>query len=137
MAGMFGALDAASSGATLANTWLDAISDNVANVNTVRPAGEEPFRARLVVAESVQGTGNGPGEGVRVGRIDQKGGEPQQVFDPDNPLADADGYVTRPQVDLAEEMANMMMATRSYQANLSVIDRVRDAYQRALQIGRT
>ena len=136
MAGMFGALDAASSGATLSNTWLDAIADNVANINTVRPAGEEPFRARLVVAESVQGAGNSPGEGVRVGRIEVKGGEPERVFDPDNPLADGEGYVTRPQVDLSEEMANMMMATRSYQANLSVIDRVRDAYQKALQIGR-
>ena len=55
--GMFGAIDSASSGASLARVWLDAISDNVANINTVRPAGEEPFRARMVVARSVEGSG--------------------------------------------------------------------------------
>src|SRR3954470_13578764 len=102
--GMFGALDAASSGASVANTWLDAISDNIANINTVRPAGEEPFRARLVVAQAVEGN-DGVGAGTRVGAIEERKGEPEQVFDPDNPLADAQGYITRPMVDLSEEMA--------------------------------
>jgi flagellar basal-body rod protein FlgC len=46
--GMFDAMDTAVSGATASRVWLDAIADNVANVNTVHPAGEEPFRARLV-----------------------------------------------------------------------------------------
>jgi flagellar basal-body rod protein FlgC len=50
MSGMFGALDRASSGAHVSNVWMDAIADNVANVNTVRPAGQEPFRARQVLA---------------------------------------------------------------------------------------
>ncbi|MCW2666003.1 MAG: flagellar basal-body rod protein FlgC [Frankiales bacterium] len=127
---MFGALDAASSGVSLGRTWIDATSDNVANVNTVRPAGEEPFRARLVVAQSRTGTG-----GVDVAAIRGKPGEPQVTFDPDNPLADEEGYVTQPHVDLTEEMTNMMMASRLYQANISVMQQARETYSAALRIG--
>ena len=133
--GMFGAIDIAVSGATLSRTWLDAISDNIANVNTVRPGNEEPFRARMVVAKPVDGM-NGAGAGVRVDGIQLKGGPAQVIFDPENPLADENGNVTRPQVDLSEEMTNLMIATRGYQANLAVVDRARDTYLKALEIGR-
>lgn len=128
--GMFGALDAASSGVTLGRTWIDASSDNVANINTVRPAGEEPFRARLVVARA-----RGAQDGVDVERVAEKAGPPEVVYDPENPLADEEGYVTRPKVDLTEEMTNIMMASRLYQANLSVMQQARDSYQQALRIG--
>ena len=133
--GMFDALDNAVSGATVSRTWMDAISDNVANTNTVRPAGEEPFRAELVLAESVGGA-DGVGHGVAVRGIVRRAGEPQVVYDPDNPLADENGNVTRPVVDMTEEMTNLLIASRSYQANLAVMDRVRDAYLKALEIGR-
>lgn len=127
---MFGSLDIAATGVKLGRTWMDAISDNVANVNTVRPAGEEPYRARQVVAQSLGG------RGVVASRIVEQGGEPEVAYDPDNPLANEDGYVTRPKVDLSQEMTNMLMATRLYQANLSVMQQARDAYTTALQIGR-
>jgi flagellar basal-body rod protein FlgC len=127
---MFGALDAAASGVTLGRTWMEAVSDNVANVDTVRPAGEEPFRARLVVAQARTGTA-----GVDVTGVEVAGGAPDVVFDPDNPLADAEGYVTRPKVDLSQEMTHLLMASRLYQANLSVMTQARDAYRTALRIG--
>ncbi|MCU1692937.1 MAG: flgC [Frankiales bacterium] len=130
--GMFGALDAASSGVTLGRTWIDASSDNVANLNTVRPAGEQPFRARLVVARA-----RADQDGVDVERIAEKGGPPEVAYDPENPLADAAGYVTRPQVDLTEEMTNIMMASRLYQANLSVMQQAKDSYKAALSIGQS
>ena len=130
MSGMFGALDAASSGVNLGKTMMDVIADNVANVNTVRPAGEAPFRASLVVAQARTGT-----DGVDVSGVVQQAGPPDVVYDPENPLADAGGYVTRPKVDLTEEMTNMMMATRLYQANLSVMQQARDSYAQALRIG--
>lgn len=128
---MFGALDTASTGVLLGRAWMDTISDNVANVNTVRPAGQEPFRARNVVARSLDG------RGVGVAAVVEQAGPPEVAFDPDNPLADADGYVTRPKVDLSEEMTRMLMAGRLYQANLSVMQQARDAYTAALQIGRS
>ena len=128
---MFGALDAAATGVRLGRVWMDTISDNVANANTVRPAGELPYRAREVVARSLDG------RGVAAAGIVEQGGAPEVVHDPDNPLADADGYVTRPKVDLSDEMTKMLMAGRLYQANLSVMQQARDAYSTALQMGRS
>jgi flagellar basal-body rod protein FlgC len=96
--GLFGAIDAATSGAHVSRVWLDAISDNVANVNTDRPGDEEPFRARM----------------VRVTSIDRG---------------------RNPVVDLGVEMTNLLIANRSYQANLRVIEHARDSYKSALQIG--
>jgi flagellar basal-body rod protein FlgC len=132
---MFGALDTAVSGATTGRVWLDAIADNVANSNTVRPAGEEPFRARLVVARSLGQPGE-IGTGVGVESVELSQAKPQVVYDPDNPLADAEGNVTRPAVDMGEEMTNLVMAQRFYQVNLSVLSAARDAYTKALEIGR-
>jgi len=130
MSRMFGALDAASTGVTLGRTMMDVISNNIANMDTVRPAGDAPFRASLVVAQAQTGT-----DGVAVTGTVEQGGQPDVVYDPENPLADASGYVTRPKVDLTEEMTNMMMATRLYQANLSVMQQARDSYSQALKIG--
>lgn len=129
--GMFDAIDTAGSGVTLGRTWLDAVSDNIANLETERPGGEEPFRARLVVAQARPGLA-----GVQVAGVELKGGEPQMVHDPDNPLADADGYVTRPQVDISEEMSHMIVSQRLYQANLSMMQQARETYQSALAIGK-
>lgn len=130
MSGMFGALDAAATGVTLGRTMMDVISNNVANVNTVRPSGQAPFRASLVVAQSRPGT-----DGVSVTGLVEQAGPPDVVYDPENPLADAKGYVTRPKVDMTEEMTNMIMASRLYQANLSVMQQARDSYTQALRIG--
>ena len=132
--GMFGAIDSAVSGAVLSRYWLDAISDNMANLNTTRPAGEEPYRARQVIARAVD-DGSGVGQGVAVAGIAEKGGQAAVVYEPGHPHADENGMVTMPVVDISEEMTNLLIAQRSYQANLSVIDRVRDAYTAALRIG--
>jgi flagellar basal-body rod protein FlgC len=130
MGDMFGALDAAATGVSLGKTWMDVTADNVANVNTVRPAGQAPFRATMVVAESLPGT-----QGVAVQRLVEQAGPPDVVYDPENPLADKAGFVTRPKVDLTEEMTNMLMAERLYQANLSVMQQAKDSYQQALRLG--
>lgn len=131
---LFQALDSAMSGALVSRTWLDAISDNVANANTIRPADEEPFRARLVVAESVRDR-NGVARGVRVSSVAESQDTPSLVYDPQHPFADENGLVTRPVVDLAQQMTDLVMASRSYEANLAVVDRVRDTYMAALRIG--
>lgn len=126
----FHVLDIAASGADLGRTWLDAIAHNVANLNTVNPPGEEPFRAKLVIAREV------PGDGVAVAGTDEASGTPPEVYDPTHPLADENGVVTRPVVDLAGQMADLIAAQRSYQANLSVIRSGREAYESALRLGR-
>ncbi|HHC08810.1 MAG TPA: flagellar basal body rod protein FlgC [Actinobacteria bacterium] len=133
---MFESLDIAASGVGLAQTWLDTIAHNLANVNTVRPPGEEPFRADLVWAEeNVEGPGYN-GSGVRVRRFVDQEGAPMRVYDPTHPLADEDGIVTLPVVDMAGQMADLIVAQRSYQLNLRVIETSREAYETALRIGR-
>jgi len=132
---MFNAISTAGSGLTVYRKWLDAISDNITNVNTVRPSDEEAFRARYVVAQSV-GAPGAPDAGVQVGGIELGSAEGRLVYEPSNPMADADGNVRYPDIDLGSQMTQMIMAQRGYQANLSVVDRAKDAYMSALQIGR-
>ena len=131
---LFGALDAAVSGATVSRVWLDAISDNVANINTIRATSEEPFRARMVIVNEVARQAGQPG-GVRTVRIEERGGEPELLYDPSHPLADENGNVRRPSVDMSVEMTNLLIANRTYQSNLRVIEIARSTYQSALRIG--
>jgi flagellar basal-body rod protein FlgC len=130
---IFGALDVSGSGLTLFRTWMDAVSDNIANVDTVRPMNEAAFRQRFVVAEADE---YGKGGGVRVAGVELGDPEGQVVYDPGNPLADERGMVRRPDVDLAGQMTQLIMAQRGYQANLAVVERARAAYEQALEIGR-
>jgi flagellar basal-body rod protein FlgC len=133
----FDTFDVGRSGLTLSKTWLDAIANNIANVNTVHPAGQQPFRASYVVAQEIGPAGPGrSGQGVRaVGLVDDAS-TPAQVSSPGNPLADANGNLTQPVVDLGIEMTNMIMASRSFQANGRSIETARDMYTAALRIGR-
>lgn len=133
--GLFQALDTAVSGATMSRVWLDAIADNVANINTTRPPNEEPFRARQVVAQSVDSS-NGVGVGVRVKEISLSDAPPNVVYDPSHPHADEFGLVRQSNVTLDREMTNLLIANRTYSMNLSVMERAVGAYRAALQIGR-
>jgi flagellar basal-body rod protein FlgC len=114
--------------------WMDAVSDNIANINTVAAPGEDAFQERMIVAEAVQyGSGQG---GVRVARSDLGSAEGRMVHEPTNPLADDEGYVRYPDIDLGDQMTQLLMAQRGYQANLSTIKSATEAYQQALQLGK-
>lgn len=128
---VFGSIDIARTGAGLSRTWLDAIAHNIANVNTINPPEDEPFRAKVVVAAA-----RTDGTGVDVAGVREAPGEAPLAYDPTHPLADEEGYVNRPVVDLAGQMADLIAAQRSYQANLSVVKSGREAYEAALRLGR-
>lgn len=127
----FDALGIAGTGLTLHRHWLDAISDNIANINTIRPTSGPAFQARYVVAQ--EGAGN---SGVYVQGAAFGSAAGILAYDPTNPLADADGMVKRPDIDLGTQMSELIMAQRGYQANANVIDRAKTTYQAALQIGK-
>ena len=131
---MFESLNISGSGMSVHQTWMDAISDNIANVNTVRPTSESAFQARYVVAQAAENGGVGAGVGVAGVELGNAAGI--VTYDPGNPMADANGMVRRPDVDLGEQMTDMVMAQRGYQANIANLDRVRSAYQAAIQMGR-
>ncbi|WEO78970.1 flagellar basal body rod C-terminal domain-containing protein [Cryobacterium sp. SO2] len=128
----FDALGIAGSGLTLHRKWLDAIADNIANANTTTATSGDAFQARYIVAQEGQGT-----TGVTVAGTSLGDAEGLLVYEPDNPIADADGYVRRPDIDLAEQMGELIMAQRGYQANAAVVDRAKTSYEAALQIGRS
>jgi len=137
--GMFDMIQTAGSGMRVHRTWLDAVSDNIANVNTIRSTDGPAFQSRRVIAQAVEGTDgnvNGPGGGVTVGGIVLGDPTGQVVFMPEHPLADAQGMVRQPDIDLGDQMVQMIMAQRSYQSNVTVISRAKEMYQQAMQIGR-
>ncbi|MPY94780.1 MAG: flagellar basal-body rod protein FlgC [Acidimicrobiia bacterium] len=130
MSAPFAILGISASGMRTHKVWLDAIADNVANVSTVRPTDEPAFQERFVEAQAVEGGG------VTVGAV--RFGDPngRLVHDPMNPLADANGMVRAPDMDLSDQMTHLIIAQRAYQANVTTFERVRDAYSRALELGK-
>jgi flagellar basal-body rod protein FlgC len=136
---IFGALATSSTGLLTYRTWMDAISDNMANLNTVRPTDQPAFQARFVIAEAADyGTAGQPGAigGSRVAGIQYGDATGRLVYEPDHPFADDQGYVRYPDIDLSTQMTSLLMAQRGYQANLAVVERATQAYQAALQLGR-
>jgi flagellar basal-body rod protein FlgC len=130
MSGPFSSLSVPASGMTTMKTWIDAIADNVANVNDITSPDEPGYESKTVVAQSV-GTG-----GVRVAGVRTNGEPGELAYMPDHPMADENGMVRRANVDLADQMTSLIVAQRAYQANVTVFERARDSYLRALEIGK-
>lgn len=129
--GAFDAMNIAGSGLSMHQTWLDTLSYNISNANTVRSTDENAFQAQYVMARSGEGATGVAVSGIAVG--DPEG---RMVFQPDHPLADGDGYVRMPDIDLGSQMSQLIMAQRGFQAQSSVIKNAQDVYSSALSIGR-
>ncbi|MFC6154129.1 flagellar basal body rod protein FlgC [Nocardioides yefusunii] len=128
--GAFTVLDIAGSSMGMHQTWLDALANNISNVNTTTGTDGEAFRAQMVVARSREDGG------VEVAGIKEGSAEGRLVHDPTHPLADADGYVRRPDIELSDQMGDLIMAQRGYQASVQVTKYAQTTYDAALQIGR-
>ncbi|GAB3127327.1 flagellar basal body rod protein FlgC [Glaciibacter psychrotolerans] len=127
----FDAIGIAGSALSLHRKWLDAIADNLANVNTATSTDGAAFQARYIVAEAGAGQG-----GVFVAGAAFGDPEGRLAYEPTNPLADAKGYVRYPDIDMGSQMSQLILAQRGYQANAAVVDRAKGSYEAALQIGR-
>lgn len=128
--GAFDLLRISGSSLGMHQTWLDALGHNIANANTARSTDEAAFQAQYVVAAS---RGDG---GVDVGGVALGDAEGRLVHSPDHPLADAEGYVRMPEVDMASQMTQLVMAQRGFQASVQVTKNAQETYNAALQIGR-
>jgi flagellar basal-body rod protein FlgC len=129
--GAFDMLHIAGSGLDVHQTWLDALSHNIANVNTARSTDQAAFRARFLMVNAEESGGvrvSGAALGDPAGRL---------VHDPTHPLADADGYVRMPDIDMASQMSQLIMAQRGFQAQAAVIKNAQDVYASALSVGRS
>jgi flagellar basal-body rod protein FlgC len=132
--GLFGTLGIAGTGVTVYRKWMDAVSDNLSNMNDAVPTSRDAFRAKYIIAQANNyGSGEGGAEvgGVALGRA-----EGRLVYEPSNPIADENGYVRYPDIDLSSQMTQLIMAQRGYEANLAVVDRAKDAYEAALNVGK-
>lgn len=119
---MISTLDISTSGLVAQRTQLDTIAANIANVRTTRRADGQPGPYLRRVALVAPGAPDG-GPGVHVEKIvEDTIQKPRMVKDPSHPDADANGYVLYPNIDLATEMINAMVAVRAYEANITVAE---------------
>ena len=133
--GSWSAIDLSGTGLDMARLWLDTVSHNMSNLNTVRPSDEEPFRALLLEVQEGTESISRAGGGVEVVGIRENGAAPQLAYDPDNPLANDDGYVVQPVIDITTQMTDLIIATRMYQLNIQAMQSNQEAYESALRIG--
>ena len=121
-------------------TRMDAVSANLANINTTRTASGGPYKRQDVVfkSEDVGGFKDHlkSAMGVKVAKIKEDAEPPKLIHDPSHPDADGNGNVAMPNINLMQEMVDMMLATRSFEANANAISASKSMFYKALEIGR-
>lgn len=143
---LFGTMDISASGMTAQQTRLDIIAQNLANVNTTRSADGGVYKRKTVVFEEKNimcfsdvldlhyGT---VGDGVKIAAIVEDNESPVRlVYEPENPDANEDGYVTYPNVNTVTEMTNMIDASRALEANVTAFNASKSIFLKALEMGK-
>ena len=120
---------------TAERTRLDVISQNIANVHTTRGPDGHAYHRHQVVFETLAGDQPNAG-GVHVAAVTTANTPMEQIYDPENPDANAQGYVEMPNVNLVEEMVDLITATRSYEANIAVVNATKTLVSHALDLGK-
>ena len=138
---LFSSIQVSSSGMSAQRTRAEMMVQNMANAETTRTPEGGPYRRKDVVFSSdLQSTPfssvfqNQLAEGVRVAEVVQDDQPPDMRYVPGHPDADANGYVAFPRTNPAEEMVNLMSASRSYDANVAAISAVKDMITRSINI---
>jgi flagellar basal-body rod protein FlgC len=133
-------VDISASALTAQKTRLDIVAQNNANAQTTRTAKGGPYQRQVVSFETElvrsQGSSSGTLQSVRVAQISTDRSPGQQVYNPQHPDATADGLVTMPNVNLSQEMVDLITASRTYEANLSVVKNARQMALRTMEIGK-
>jgi flagellar basal-body rod protein FlgC len=130
---LFTAMDISASGLRAQRTRMNVISSNIANAHTTRTDEGGPYKRRDVILR--ENSFEGQLTSVEVEGIQTNPTPGERLYDPGNPDADDEGYVTMPNVNLMEEMVNMMNATRSFEANTIAVKAQKDMALKALNIG--
>lgn len=137
---LFGSLSISATGLSAEKIRLDTISSNIANVNTTRTENGGPYIRKVAVFKEILNREYGEKmnafEGVEVSKIVEDPTPLKRIFDPSHPDADLEGYVLMPNVEILNEMADLIVATRSYEANVTVFNASKNMYLKALEIGR-
>ena len=141
---LFNVLNIASTGMNAQTVRLNTTASNIANADSVASSVDKTYRSRQPVfavqtpglaGSPMSGDGNGQGSGVDVLGIVESNAPLQMRYQPDHPAADEQGYVAYPNVNIVEEMANMMSASRSFETNVEVANSAKQMLQRILTLG--
>ena len=138
MSNLFGALGISASGMTAERLRMDVTSDNLANADSTKGADGLPYQRQEVVLQTGGQTfsdalGNAQA-GVQVAGIVNDPTPGQQVYDPGNPDANAQGYVTMPNVNPVTEMTDLITESRSYEANTQAMTTAKELYLKTLDL---
>ncbi|MDB5905590.1 MAG: flagellar basal-body rod protein FlgC [Betaproteobacteria bacterium] len=131
---LFSILDVSGSALTAQSQRLNTTASNLANADSATTSTGQPYRAKQVVFTAQPVTPDNA-VGVRVSSIVEDQTPGRRVHDPRHPLADKDGYVSMPNVNVIEEMVNMISASRSYQTNAELMNTAKTLLLKTLQIG--
>jgi flagellar basal-body rod protein FlgC len=141
---LFSAIAISASGMDAQRTRAELITENMANADTTRTPEGGPYRRKDAIFTSTptgqsfsqamsEFTGD-QAQGVSVSRIVVDDSDPERRYLPGHPDADPDGYVAFPKINPAEEMVDLMSASRSYQANVAAISAVKDMIARSMDL---
>ncbi|MER3402639.1 MAG: flagellar basal body rod protein FlgC [Armatimonadota bacterium] len=133
--GLISMMRISTSGLSAERLRMDLIADNLANANSTRTAEGGPYRRKVAIFEPIPPTAQMLG-GVRVVGVAQDPSPPRMVYQPGHPDADANGYVTYPNVDMVHEMVDLITASRAYEANIQAFNTAKNMFLRTLDIGR-
>lgn len=144
MINVFKNMRISASGLSAERLRMDTIASNIANVSTTRGENGQPYKRKIAVfqenLDKALNTNTGIYQddlnGVKAVGIVEDESPLRKVYDPSHPDADKDGYVLMPNVNILNEMADMIAATRSYEANVNAISAEKSMFSKALEIGR-
>lgn len=132
--GMTSIFDIAGSALTAQSQRMNVAASNLANADSVTGPDGQPYRAKQVVFQVAAPAGQEIG-GVQVSNVIESTQPDKLVYQPGNPLADEKGYVRMPNVNVVDETVNSMSASRSYQANIEVLNSAKTLMQKTLTLG--
>jgi flagellar basal-body rod protein FlgC len=134
---LFKVFEVSGSAVSAQSQRLNVVASNIANADSATGPDGKAYRARQVVFESTQlaGSKGAPATGVKVNGIVEDTSPMRRVRDPAHPLADKDGYVTLPNVNVVDEMVNMISASRSYQTNIEMMNTAKGMLLKVLTLG--
>jgi flagellar basal-body rod protein FlgC len=131
---LFNIFNVAGSGMAAQSQRLNVVASNLANADSTTSANGQPYRAKQVVFSAVPMDGGGA-QGVKVAAVVEDNSPMRMVYDPKHPMANEQGYVSMPNVNVVDEMVNMISASRSYQNNVDVMNTSKTLLLKTLTIG--
>ncbi|AZR81871.1 flagellar basal body rod protein FlgC [Thiomicrospira sp. S5] len=134
---MFPTLDISATGMHVQTVRLNTIASNMANVDSISSNSDETYRSKQPVFKTIMNEETGrPQGGVMIDDIVESEAPAIMEYSPNHPMANEDGYIYRPNVNVVEEMANMMDASRTYETNIEVMNTTKQLLLKTIQLGK-